>query len=440
MPAQGFAPQLEFASWRVPQFARAIEYSLEVMEEIRAFACYGLLQRSHSGNEVGGVLFGTRRDDLIRILTWRPIACDHTQGEGLKFSYNDRMNLAVQLEMARQNPDLKDLRPVGWFVSRWGGGVSLSPSHLEIYNGFFPDAWQVALVISTQGGGRARAGFFIREAEDKLLAEASYRCFDLEPLHLSPMAAPQPTYTAPVQPMQPAPAPLPPVRASVPPPALEIPAPSFHAPSFHLEEKLPTHERWLWAVPVALAFAIAAFMLYQRSAPAPNTSLALRALSEFKTVQLTWDAGSRAVRDSDHAAMDITDGGKSMQISLSADQLHAGKMAYAPQSGDIGFALTVYPANGDPIHDSTRLIAPAFNAPTEAPQPLPAIPPPASAEVPPTADHDALEQQNHGLRVEIGKERARTEELQNLVRILENRLGIPPELPKTELPKTQPHP
>jgi hypothetical protein len=220
----------------------------------------------------------------------------------------------------------------------------------------------------------------------------------------------------------------------------ETPAPSFHAPSFHLEEKLPTHERWLWAVPVTLAIAIAAFMLYQRSAPAATTSIALRALSESQTVQLTWDAGSRGVRDADHAAMDITDGGKTLQISLSADQLHAGKMAYAPQSSDIGFALTVYPANGDPIHDSTRLIAPAFNAPTQPPQPLPAVPPTPSAAAPPPVDHDALEQQNHGLRVEIGKERARTEELQNLVRILENRLGIPPELPKTESPKTDPHP
>ena len=61
----------------------AIEYPLEVMDEIRAFACDELLQLSHGGNEVGGVLFGTRRDDLIRILTWRPIACDHTQGESL---------------------------------------------------------------------------------------------------------------------------------------------------------------------------------------------------------------------------------------------------------------------------------------------------------------------------------------------------------------------
>src|SRR5580698_2834681 len=118
----------EFASWRVPQFSRAIKYPLEIMEEIRAFVCDELLQLSHGGDSVGGVLFGTRREDLIRILTWRPIACEHAQGEGLRLSYKDRMNLAVQLEVARQNPDLKDLRPLGWFVSRARGDVSMSPS------------------------------------------------------------------------------------------------------------------------------------------------------------------------------------------------------------------------------------------------------------------------------------------------------------------------
>src|ERR1700733_9809244 len=185
---QGLGSQFQFASWRVPQFSRAIEYPLEVMEEIRAFACDELLQLSHGGDEVGGVLFGTRRDDLIRILTWRPMACEHTQGEALRLSYNDRMNLAVQLEVARQNSDLKDLRPVGWFVSHLHGDVSLSPSDLEIYSGFFPEAWQVTLVICPREGGRAQAGFFVREAEDKVLTESSYQCFDLEPLHLAPAA------------------------------------------------------------------------------------------------------------------------------------------------------------------------------------------------------------------------------------------------------------
>src|SRR5580692_9930738 len=187
-PVQQKLAEFPIISWRVPQFARAVEYPLDVMEEIRAFACDDLLQLSHGGDEVGGVLFGTRREDKIRILTWRPIACDHTAGEGLQLSYADRMNLAVQLEVARQTPDLKDLRPVGWFVSHLRGDVSLSASDLETYNGFFPEAWQLTLVICPSGNARARAGFFMREAGGQVRSEASYQCFDLEPPRPVPIA------------------------------------------------------------------------------------------------------------------------------------------------------------------------------------------------------------------------------------------------------------
>ena len=278
MPVQGLGPQFQFASWRAPQVARSIEYPLEVMEEIRAFACDELLQLSHGGDEVGGVLFGTRREDLIRILTWRPIACEHVQGETLQLSYNDRMNLAVQLEVARQNSDLKDLRPLGWFVSHWRGDVALSPSDLEIYNGFFPDSWQVALVVCPKGSGRAQAGFFVRETDGTMVSDASYQCFELEPLR----AEPAPTSAAPPeqeaikpeqvepQPERPAPpAPAVPdvataVKTAAPPPpappsapvskaeprrtstrvARELPPDTLPLPSFQVEERLPTSERW----------------------------------------------------------------------------------------------------------------------------------------------------------------------------------------------------
>jgi hypothetical protein len=224
-----------------------------------------------------------------------------------------------------------------------------------------------------------------------------------------------------------------------PPPEQEVAATQFVSPSFEIDDRVPTQERWLWAIPIVLALGIAAFMLYQRRAP--NTSIALQALHEAQTVQLTWDANARAVRDSDHGEIEINDGGKNSQVSLNSDQLHAGKMSYVPQSSDVSFAVTVYPMEGDPIHDSTRLILPAFSAPaapTQPPQLLPAAPaPPASepaASAPaaaPDPEHDALEKQVQQLKEDLGKERARADELQNLVRILENRLGIPHEAPRS---------
>ncbi len=215
----------------------------------------------------------------------------------------------------------------------------------------------------------------------------------------------------------------------------EISTPFVPSLSFEMDERVPTRERWLWAVPILLALAIAAFLLYQRRASSPHDSIALRALGEAQTVQLAWNANSRAIRDSDGAEIEINDGGKSSQVSLSSDQLRAGKMSYLPQSRDVSFEMTVHPANGDPIHDSARLIAPVFSlppAPTQPPQLLPANPTPsnplpANAPAPPAAGQDALQQQITQLKEDLGKERARADELQNLVRILENRLRIQPE-------------
>jgi proteasome lid subunit RPN8/RPN11 len=440
------------------------------MEEIRAFACDELLQLSHGGDDVGGILFGTRHEDLVRILTWRPMACEHIHGQGLRLSYNDRMNLAVQLEIARQNPDLKDLRPVGWFVSHLNGAASLSDSDLEIYSGFFPEAWQVALLLCPKGNGRAQAGFFVREPNDKVRSEASYQSFELAPLRpgatapIPPAPAAKPKHSFPASPVQPpaiqtpsiqtppiqapliqtpaihppatpgsasqAPAAYPPkIRPPAAPQApvfkpLVFQASASEAPSFRIEEEVPARERWYWAIPIALALGIAAFMLYQRQVPSPSASIALRAWNEAQTVQLAWDANSRALRDSYRGQIEIHDGTKNSQIALSSEQLHAGKMSYIPQSSDVGIVMTVYPAKGDPFHDSTRVIVPSFETPTQPPQLLPAAP------SPPAADQTALQQQVQHLKEDLSKERARADELQNLVRILENRLSIQSEAPK----------
>jgi proteasome lid subunit RPN8/RPN11 len=499
-----------FTSWGTPEVAWTVEYPLEVMDEIRAYACNELLQLSHGGAEVAGVMFGSQRPGVIRILTWRPISSEYVDGEMLRLSHRDRMNLAVQLEVARANPELKDLRPVGWFVSHPNGSVAMTSSDLEVHAGFFPESGQVTLVLRPTEGGRAEAGFFVRETDGSVRAEASYQTFVLEPAVPGPPAqaaapqAPAPQAPAPPAPAAPAIAPqalapqalgpqaqpaaggiresapretgaspaprgvprsLP--RPSVPGPSFSGPSfagPSFSSPSFagpsvagpsftaprisppnpavpnfNIEEPLPTRERWLWAIPIALALGLAAWSLYHRQKPAEVSPMAFHISSSTAgTVQLEWDPNSRAIRDSDHGDMNITDGGGTSQVSFTSDQLHAGRMNYVPKSGDVGFELTVYPASGPSVHESARLIAPASSSGTPSPGTPSADRPAAgrssAATQPPEllrgGDDDAAQRRVRDLTEELRKERARNGELQNLVRILENRLGIKPEEPQ----------
>jgi hypothetical protein len=416
------------------------------MDEIRAYACDELFQLSHGGVEVAGVMFGSQRAGAIRILTWRPIASEYAEGETLRLSHRDRMSLAVQLEAARTNAELRDLRPVGWFVSHPNGAVAMTSSDLEVHTGFFPESAQVTLVIHPTGGGFAEAGFFVREADGSVHPDASSQDFVLEPLRALQAQSP--------------PAQAPPAAANVTEPASQeiaadeshgippnVPAPSLAAPPhparppivrpsppnpdvpiFVTDEPLPARERWLWAIPIALALGLAAWSLYHRQKPAEVAPMAFHVSSNAaRTVQLEWSPKSPAVRDSDHGEIEITDDGKTSQISLSSDQLHSGRLAYLRQSGDVEFQLTVYPASGAQVHETTRLIAPASS---RAASGAAAQPPELLAPATPAAGDDALQRQVRQLTEELRQERARAAELQNLVRILENRLGIKPAEPQ----------
>jgi JAB1/Mov34/MPN/PAD-1 ubiquitin protease len=444
-PRMATSTEFGFASWSAPEVAWVIEYPLEVMDEIRAYTCNELSQLSHGGAEVGGVMFGSQRPGVIRILTWRPISSEYADGETLRLSHRDRMNLAVQLEVARANPELKDLRPVGWFVSHPNGGVAMTSSDLEVHAGFFPESAQVTLVLHPTEGGRAEAGFFVREADGNVRSDASYQDFVLSPLAPPPApalaaqavpAAQSDREPAPQENAASEPDGIPvkvPGRSFVAP---SLAAPSFAAPSpaapspvagsisphthtipaFRIDEPLPVRERWLWAIPIALALGLAAWMLFHRQMPVESSLMAFHISSNAAgTVQLEWDPNSRAVRDSERGEMDITDAGKTSQVPFSSDQLHSGKMTYLPQSSDVWFQLTVYPARGGPVHETTRLIAPASSPTTQPPQLLP-------------SGEDGAEQRKiRQLTEDLRKERARTGELQNLNRILENRLGIQPD-------------
>jgi hypothetical protein len=343
----------------------------------------------------------------------------------------------------------------------------MTSSDLEVHAGFFPESAQVTLVIHPTQGGRAEAGFFVRETDGNVRSDASYRDFVLEPMHAPPAQAPPaqapPAQAPPAQAplaaandMEPAPqeirAPesygipyhvpgprVPSPRLADPSPAAPSPAAPYPAtphpaaqgirshtlniPTFKIDEPLPVRERWLWAIPIALALGLATWMLYHRQKPAESSPVAFRISSTSAgMVQLEWDPNSRAVRDSKRGEIDITEDGKTSQVPFSSDQLYAGKMTYVPRSSDVGFQLTVYPEHGTPVHETTRMIAPASSAPAQPPQLLPA------------SDDDEAQRKIRQLTEDLRRERARTGELLNLNRILENRLGIQPEAPRAPQP------
>src|SRR5947208_15746839 len=99
----------DVASWSAPGHAISIEYPVRLLDEIRAEAVDGIHRIRHGGIEIGGVLFGSREGDRIRILNWRPLHCEYAQGPSFILSENDETALDTLISQAVPNPGMSGL-------------------------------------------------------------------------------------------------------------------------------------------------------------------------------------------------------------------------------------------------------------------------------------------------------------------------------------------
>ena len=390
-----------------------IEYPLEVLDEIRAAVCDGLQQLSHGGLEVGGVLFGVRRENTLRIMTWRPISCEHAHGPSLRLSARDRIDLARLMEVAKTDSDLTGLQPAGWFLSHARSDIFLTESDLEIFHGFFPEPWQVTLVLRPSRSGAARAGFFLREADGSLRSESSYKDFVAEPLHHPGEPADQSGRRSRDLPMELSPRRNRAQSDSIIPTAKPEPVRIVEPPRFLTQKRRSLAPgRWLWAIPGSLALVIAGVLLKEWVLTTHNQPFSFRAYDSGATVEILWDPNSASIQSARSAALDIKDGGETRHYSLPPEQLRAGKMTYSRHSVDLELRMTVYPADGASQQEYARVLGAAT---TQA----------GSTDVTHIpSDRDSLEAEVKQLKEELRKEKTRADQAQEALRILQNRIAV----------------
>jgi hypothetical protein len=288
-----------FGRWAPLESPLAIEYPIEVLDEIRAVCRQAV---AGSGPQPTGVLFGTRKDDTLRILSWRP--CPARPDE-----------VARLLAEFRADPDLLGLEPLGWFVLHARGDISLAAADLEVYGGCFGAPWQVALVLRPGRQATVRAGFFVRARDGSLRTESSYREFTLLTPHGSEPAEP-------------------------PPPRLLAPSRRTF--------------RWLWLAPGFLAIITAVVLLRSRSQsvlPSPPPAFAFRITEGDGRLSLQWD-GKAPILEGARATLAIADGKDHSDVPLDQAALRSGGMAFVRHSPDLQVRMTVYPAHGAPLAES----------------------------------------------------------------------------------------
>jgi proteasome lid subunit RPN8/RPN11/cell division protein FtsL len=165
-----------------------IEYSHEAVETVRAAVVEGFYKLARGGLEVGGVLFGQRSGDAVRIMASRPIACEHAFGPSFILSEKDAAGLKTLLDSAVNDAGLSGLVPVGWYHSHTRSELSLSEQDLKVYDRYFPEPWQVSLVLRPERLKPTRANFFVRGAsQGEFLLEPPRT-----PRRTAPVEAPKP--------------------------------------------------------------------------------------------------------------------------------------------------------------------------------------------------------------------------------------------------------
>lgn len=371
----------DFNSWSVDGHGPRIEYAVPVLEEICADAVDGLYRFRHGGVEIGGVLFGDADHDLVRVVAYCPLECEHAFGPRFVLSDLDRTSLKNLLYAGRNDAELRDLEPVGWYHSHTRSPIELSPRDLEIYDSYFPQRWQVALVIRPDHFGPARAGFFFRERDNSVRTEAAYEEFvvrarrhrasrvEVSETGPEPVVAggkspaevafvprivvpeapvPQPAFVEPasIEPELREPEHV--EAATEPPPAAlepESPSPAIgqeelELPSFARAEP-GTSRKWLWAIAVvplvAMAFGVGQY--YRASGPPQPLSLWVADMGGQLLIE--WDRTARPIREAQSATIEIRDGKDVTKIPIEGERLHEGSVDYMRRTDMVDVRLRV---------------------------------------------------------------------------------------------------
>jgi len=316
--------------WSVAEHPLEIECQWAVLDEIFETVEEGVRRLSRGGVEVGGVLFGRRDADLIRVLAWSPIACDHTRGAAFVLSNDDRQGLLLLLEQAQSDPRLRVLDPVGWFVSHTRPGLRMTEDDIDLFNRFFPEPWQVTLVVHPRRDKGTRGGFFVREKDGRIQSSAPYGEFPMEgsrALAVSPrqgLLAPRREKTG-------------------------------DSPGIPDSGRLT---RLAWVAVALLVCALALYAIPKFRQPAPPDALQLRIVDVKGQLRVEWDRASRAVQRTDSATLFIDDGGMLPPVHLDGDAARRGSVTYARLSEDVIVRLEVNRENLPPLREQARYVGP----------------------------------------------------------------------------------
>ena len=410
---------LTFGTWSAAASPLTIEYSLVVIEEIRHEVAEGFQKLSRGGIEVGGLLYGVREEQTVRIMAIRPMTCEHAAGPAFRLSEKDRAALQEQIRQDQTDKRLEDLVCLGWYVSHTRTEVTLTESDQEIFSSFFAQPWQVTLVVRPSRGGNMRAGFFVWESGGKVNASQSYLEFSFpdrlaaafdhradrrgdprgeqraeqrgeQRVPFAERGRPAVDRGIPRAPRisaEPDSAVPGPVAPATPAPAQDLPRDfqrsgpaSSHMTSLFGEQvpgktgdPLPSSEpaesatlgptktssgkKWLWLVAALIVIAgLAVTGTRFVTSGSTNQAIMLSVLEREGQLDIEWNRQAAPVSKAVRGTLEIVDGPQTRTIPLKTADLALGKFSYKRDTGDIQVRMMIEAPDGQKVEEASRFL------------------------------------------------------------------------------------
>jgi proteasome lid subunit RPN8/RPN11 len=355
------------AVWQAPRCPFVIEYSPRVLDDIRLAVADAFFSLPRGGAEIGGVLLGAYELGRLTISGYTPLECEHAFGPSFTLSPADERRLKALIEA----PHPADARPVGWYHSHTRSGIFLSPADLEIHRRFFPESWQIAVVLRPHTLHPMRAGIFFREPDGSIQSESCYEELVLQPLPMKQVPSVEPAAAEParisfvVEPDLPVVA-----RTPEKPEAAAAPIPQEAPPA---EAPAPPRRRLVLlkalagliaaaAIGIGAAYSLRdkwnprAMAMLHEAVPAPPPTLGLNTIDSGGQLQIRWNRNSPAVLRATAGELAIGGGPARQRIPLEKAQLLSGVLTVARQTERVDVTLSVVEPRGGPVSESTMFL------------------------------------------------------------------------------------
>jgi proteasome lid subunit RPN8/RPN11 len=170
-------PSTRANRWNSPHDGTGLKPLVSVFVTQAAYSRICVHSVSDMKNEVGGLLVGQwclsdKHEQFIVVEHALPARHTRQGSVYLTFTQDSLVDLHDQIDT-----EYKDQKILGWYHTHPRMGLFLSHYDTWLHRNFFPEPWQVALVVEPLG---AAGGFFVRQKQGLLDPTRYFGFFELD--------------------------------------------------------------------------------------------------------------------------------------------------------------------------------------------------------------------------------------------------------------------